>query len=767
MSFEVDLPGGKNGGEIGRSDFRQHHELYRPELVKMVKRYRHISHMTHEDVNLLVRLLCLPPTARRYTDGLPSDQWLARQAEKISQLPKTLQRPQDWLARLSIYTNKKLNLTIEDLVPQCAVLCAAHKGLNPWIVHRVFLLISEEVTHRLDPVRKFLENPTKHAVKLKTSLGEVQDYVDRMNSMLSLWTGPDVFSRIVGDNYPPGLAMQRVENDCEACICSCIGAAGQSLCDLRAMMYGRSHRRRPPVLIPLIEAWIERFGEENADRLWAESTRMARDVRHIRRRLMGGNRRHRRHRTPYEKRMKELSRLERDLEGQRLSASQVRTARGQIDKKLDEMFGKDSRKPADQQGKRSSSTASTSTFTASASNASLATTRAKGTRNDRSTPVDDNSNKHQQDDADDAEQLEDYRDEFDETDAAAAYKQQDRLQGWYDAFTEIAGPSGATNVGSQHPAFRQNAAGIESSWAKSQMAMSALPNPLSFSRNVTYREGDEDDDAFVPAAGPARTEVSEWTDASVHTLATQSTHKSRRGGRANTEVAPPVPQLPVQVEGASRAVPSSIYSNNAPTAVHPRPIESDVGTAWPSNQTANRANNRPERPKAATHYPPLSGANSRRRGQPSTVVGSAVTAWPGPGASSGHRRVPSSNREFQAGLDQLGDDEPGFSLPTASLTPDDSVSAVAGVYHSQQHLQEQIDADAALALQMQECEIEDRRQDDESDDEDEDEDGDEDIRTAIANSRETARLDEERRSRASRGGGGQFSDLFMPDSSWL
>lgn len=475
----------------------------------MVKRYRHISHMTHEDISLLVRLLCLPPTARRYADGLPSDQWLARQAEKTSQLPKTLQRPQDWLARLSIYTNKKLNLTIEDLVPQCAVLCAAHKGLNPWIVHRVFLLISEEVTHRLDPVRKFLENPTKHSVKLKTSLGEVQDYVDRMNSMLSLWTGPDVFSRIVGDNYPPGLAMQRVENDCEACICSCIGAAGQSLCDLRAMMYGRSHRRRPPVLIPLVEAWIERFGKENADRLWAESTRMAKDVRLIRRRLLGRKGGHRRHRTPYEKRRKELARLERDLDEQRLSASQVRAARGEIDKKLDEMFGKESRKPGGHQGKHSSPIASASTFTASsASIASSATTRAKGTRNDRSMPVDDNSNMHQQDDADDVEQLEDYRDEFDETDAAAAYKQQDRLQGWYDAFTEIAGPSGATTVGSQHPAFRQNAAGIENSWARSQMAASALPNPLRFSRNVTPREGDDDDDdELVQAAEPARTQA--------------------------------------------------------------------------------------------------------------------------------------------------------------------------------------------------------------------------------------------------------------------
>ena len=713
--------------------------------------------MTHEDISLLVRLLCLPPTARRYTDGLPSGQWLARQSEKISHLPKTLQRPQDWLARLSIYTNKKLNLTIEDLVPQCAVLCAAHNGLNPWVVHRVFLLVSDEVTHRLDPVRRFLENPTKHAVKLKTSLGEVQDYVDRMNSMLSLWTRPDVFSRIVGDNYPPGLAMPRVENDCEACICSCIGAAGQALCDLRAMMYGRSHKRRPPILIPLVEAWIERFGKENADRLCAESTRMARDVRHIRKRLLGRKGGHRRHRTPYEKRMKECRRLERGLDEQRLSASQVRAARGEIDKKLDEMFGKESRKPDGHQGKRSSS-ASASTFPASsASKASSATARANGMRNDRSMPVDDNSKVHQQDDADDAEQLDDYRDEFDESDAASAYKQQDRLQHWYDHFTEIAGPSGATNVGSQHPAFRQNAAGIENSYLRSQMAMSAVPNPLHFSKNITLRDRDEDDDDYAPAAGPAGTQVSAWTDVSVHTLSTQSTHKSRQGGQTDTKVAPSRPRVSTieessaQGEDPAGAVLSSVYSNTALTAVHPRPSAS----------------------KTSVRAPPPCRTDSRRRAQPNTAVGSAVAAWPAPGASSVHHMAPSSNtarssQEFQAGLDTLNQlsGGPGFSLPSATLLPDDSVSAVAGLHPPLQHypLQDQIDADEALARQMQECDIERQDETDETDEDDEDEDG-EDIRTAIANSHETARLDEERRSRAGRRG--QFSDLYMPDSSWL
>ncbi|KAL1874318.1 hypothetical protein Daus18300_003682 [Diaporthe australafricana] len=705
----------------------------------MVKRYRHVSDMNREDINLLVRLLCLPPSARHYTDGLPSEQWLARQAEKISQLPKPLQRPQNWLARLSIYTNKKLDLTIEDLVPQCAVLCAAHKGMNPWVVHRVFLLISEEVTHRLDPVRKFLENPTKHAVKLKTSLSEVQDYVDRMNSMLGLWTGSDVFARIVGDNYPHGLAMPRVENDCEACICSCIGAAGQALCDLRAMMYGRSHRRRPPVLIPMVEAWIDRFGGEIADRLLVESTRMARDVRHIRRKILGHKSGHRRNRTPYEKRTKERARLERGLDEQRLSASQVRSARGDIDKKLDEMFGKESRKPDVQQGKHSSSV----------SNASSATIRPKSTRNDNSVPVDDNLSAHPQDPrsrsswfADDSEPLADYHDEFDEADADAAYKQQDRLQGWYDNFTEIVGSSGATDVGSQHPAFRQNAAGIESNWARSQTAVSAVPRPLHFSKSVTPREGDDDDDDddFVPGDGAA-TEVSEWTDVSVHTLATQSTHKARRDGRSQSEVAPPVPRIPSGYREDPAAYlysPSSVYSNNVAN-----PRSSASHTTWPG-------------PNASS-----SSSNSHIRSR-----------------SSVHRRTPSSSnttlssREFQAGLESISGSSSGASLPTASLLPEDSVSAVGGLYPPQQpgdiyqhrRRQDQIDADAALARQLQDTDVaRGRRYESDSDDEEEG-DGD-DMRTAIENSRQTAMFEEEKRSRGGRSG--HFADLYMPDPSWI
>lgn len=605
----------------------------------MVKRYRHISELTPSDIDLLARVLCLPPTARLSVDGSPSHQWLHQQSEQVSQLPRPLQRPNNWLERLSVYTNQKLSLTIEDLIPQCAVLCDAHKGLNPWVVHRVFLLLSEEVTRRLDPLRRYVKDPARYdkdkAVRLETSPGEVRKYVDRMNGLLSLWTGPEVFGRIVGGDYPPGLVLPRVGSDCEACIVACVGARAQALCDLRAMMCGRSQRRGPPVLLRLVDAWIERFDEEVAEMLMSESAAMAGDVRRIRRKVVkrGAGRHHHRHhhRTPHEKREKERVRMERDLDSQKLTTSQRRIALGEIDKKLDEMFGRESRKKDYPEGKHSSSSAftvSASTFASSTSARSISTIKPSRHNND-STPVDN----HQQtsrgswedysyivdesrgyDGGNEIEPFPDYNDEFNEADPDATYRLQDQVQSWYDRYTDVGASADKAEVCSHaHPAFSQKVGDIEDHFMRSQMAMSAVPSPLHFRKDVAPRDGeDDDDDDWVPAA--TRTEISLWTDVSVHTLATQFTHKSGRGGGGpNSEGAAPVPQLPsIHRAGATSRMaegqkypndhastafgllqdvaernrsgaygvfyppPSSVYSNDAPTAAHPPPAATTV-----------------------------------------------------------------------------------------------------------------------------------------------------------------------------------------------
>ncbi|ROW12617.1 hypothetical protein VMCG_00358 [Cytospora schulzeri] len=694
----------------------------------MVKRYRHISDLTPSDIDLLARVLCLPPTARLTADGSPSRQWLARQYEKVSQLPRPLQRPNNWLERLSVYTNKKLSLTIEDLIPQCAVLCDAHRGLNPWVVHRVFLLLSEEVTRRLDPLRRYLEDPARYddddgkkTVRLETSAGEVRDYVDRMNALLSLWTGPEVFARIVGEEYPPGLALPRVGSDCEACITACVGARAQALCDLRAMMCGRSHRRGPPVLLRLVDAWVASFGDEVTERVCRESAIMARDVRRIRRKVVRHRRRHHRHRqNSYEKREKERVRMERDLDRQKLSTSQRRAALGEIDKTLDKMFGGELRKKNYQQGKHSSS----STFTVTSSSSVRFTGTIKpGRHNNDLTPVD---NRQQTSRGswenysyivdgsaeNDVEPFPDYNDnEFDEADPDATYRLQDQVQSWYDRYTEVGASADKTEVNSYaHPAFSQKVADIEDHFARSQMAMSAVPTPLQFRKNVTHRDCEDDDDDWVPAA--TRTQVSQWTDVSVHTLATQSSHKSGRGvGRPQSE-GPPMPRVPSMYRdgvtaglyshedhdqrrsgayGVFSSPPSSVYSNDASTAAHPPPAPSTViPAAAYSSPHHQDPNVRPVEHRAADFVggrfenprttPRLPGSQHRRSQSGALRVPdpamSEATQWPSaygtsaPSSGSRHRKTPSSSsaskrsvsstpnttlssREFQAGLDHI------------------------------------------------------------------------------------------------------------------
>ncbi|KUI54310.1 hypothetical protein VP1G_01751 [Cytospora mali] len=810
------------------------------------------------------------------------------QSEKVSQLPKPLQRPNNWLGRLSVYTNKKLNLTVEDLIPQCAVLCDAHKGLNPWVVHRVFLLLSEEVTRWLDPLRRYLEDPArydeKEAVRLRTSPGEVRDYVDRMNALLSLWTGPEVFARIVGGDYPPGLAVPRVGSDCEVCIVACVGARGQALCDLRAMMCGRSHRRGAPVLLRLVEAWIGRFDGEDAERLLGESAVMARDVRRVRRRVVkrrGGHRHRdgRHHRTSYEKRERERVRMERDLDCQNLTATQRRIALGRIDGRLDEMFGGQSKENYCPHGKHSSSSAlsfSPSTL-ASSSNAPPTSTFKPSRHNNDSTTVDNrqqssrrswenysyiNDGSCSHDGENDIEPFPDYNDDvFDEADPDATYRLQDQVQSWYDRYTDVGADKTEANNYYAHPAFSQKVADIKDDFVRSQVAMSAVPLPLQFTKGVAPQDGKENDDEndeedWVPAA--VRTEVTQWTDISVHTLATQSTNQGGRGaGRPQGEEAPPVPRVPsvfnwdgvadatsvarhykedhsmnVNVLGGSGAAygdafaapPSSVYSNDAPTAAHPPPVATTLvpGVAYPMS---NRSNHIQSVGKPVARFmeakfenprtPPRAPRTQHRRRQPGDTkvpdaAPSEMTYWPDPhatsapdsgsGSSSGsrHRQTPSSGSkrsmatstpnttlsglEFQAGLDRMNDEGDGTvfeayiverdTTTTTTILPGDSVSAVgrfyppqkSGAVHCYQVRRDQIDADEVLARQLARVDVCGRPRYDVDEYEDSDDEGEEehDIRKAKALSRETAREGEVMKAKM-----GKFSDMVMPDSDWI
>ncbi|PSR79746.1 hypothetical protein BD289DRAFT_87431 [Coniella lustricola] len=148
-------------------------------------RHRHLSSLTDYEVTALATLLSLPRRLFHPTTGQPSALWLAAQECMISakdtdtdtnttntsnktknrntpsntppaktktsgkitrSFPTSLQRPTDMLSRLSMSANRRLRLTIDDAIPQCAALCEAHRGLNPWIVRRVTHLLVREIT---------------------------------------------------------------------------------------------------------------------------------------------------------------------------------------------------------------------------------------------------------------------------------------------------------------------------------------------------------------------------------------------------------------------------------------------------------------------------------------------------------------------------------------------------------------------------------------------------------------------------------------------
>lgn len=405
--------------------------------------------------------------------------------------------------------------------------------------------------------------------------------------------------------------------------------------------------------------------------------------------------------------------MERDLDHRKLTTSRRRIALGSIDKKLDEMFGGESRKKDYHLGKHSSSSSAfTVSSTIASSSSARPTSSIKPSRhNNDLTPVDN----HQQtsrgswenysyiidesrgrDGDNDIEPFPEYNDnEFNEADPDATYRLQDQVQSWYDRYTEVGASAAKTEVVSYaHPAFSQKAADIEDHYARSQMVMSAVPSPLQFRRDVTQRHGedDDDDDDWVPAA--TRTEVSQWTDVSVHTLATQSTHRSDRGaGRPQSE-GPPMPRVSsiyrdggtaghhhhgdhastvfwlvrdVSEQRRSGAYygilsspPSSVYSNDAPTAAHPPPAATTVFPAATHHQGNNL---RPVEEPAANlmgykfespRTPPRVPGSHHHRSQPGAMrvpdaAMSEMTHWPSvygtsaPSSGSRHRKTPSSS----------------------------------------------------------------------------------------------------------------------------
>lgn len=547
---------------------------------------RHLSAIADDEITALASLLSLPLRLLDAQTGTPSDLWLAAQARRAASLPRTLRRPHDWLARLRITAGRQLQQAgaraallspaLQDLVPRCAVLCPAHEEMNPWIVRRVFFLVSKEATVGTDSLRKYLARPGRYHYfherserhgeeerqerrkkKKKGKLdadatGEMRALVDRLAGVVALWTDPAAVDRMrlgaAGAGHQASARVfPRIRSSCEACIVSAVGADAQVLCDLRAGLLGRSHKRRgdgsgdskrrkSPVLLRLVDAWIDRLEGSARDELLRESKRLGKVVKRVRRAV-------------------------RERRRQRKT------------KKGDDQGHSHGGKGVGSSGKQPSTSSSahhTRRTGASVSSAAEPPKRhhdyryhhggSKG-NNSRPADVDDgkslpqnasshHSNRDTIDDIIDAynsratsgahldhdgDQSEDCDDEdLDETDPRAAKRLQHTASKWYGAFSE---------AGEQHPAFRQSTADMESWWDSAEDHRSAgldnrdtvivddddaKPTP----EMPLFADDEFDDDYLDP---------SQWTDISVATRATPSALSMSRG---KLSPAPSMPRLP-------------------------------------------------------------------------------------------------------------------------------------------------------------------------------------------------------------------------------
>ncbi|TDZ29402.1 hypothetical protein C8035_v011392 [Colletotrichum spinosum] len=76
-------------------------------------------------------------------------------------------------------------------VPGSAVLCPAHKELNPWRIRNLFTLLAVEIIDKMERMRHYVKKKYKPA-----DTWEFRDFVERMNSVQALWMEPDTFRHI-------------------------------------------------------------------------------------------------------------------------------------------------------------------------------------------------------------------------------------------------------------------------------------------------------------------------------------------------------------------------------------------------------------------------------------------------------------------------------------------------------------------------------------------------------------------------------------------
>ncbi|KAI0424548.1 hypothetical protein F5Y09DRAFT_137848 [Xylaria sp. FL1042] len=229
--------------------------------------------------SLVVRITDVLARRPEYGIARPSQRWFQRQEEKIKNLPKELLGPSA-LRRIAIKIADRIDPNIVD--PR-AVLCKTHSGLNPFLIRRLFIAVAYEVTVYTETLRSW------QSKALDPGLSAM---VGRLDSIVALWTPPELFHDIYGlTPFDPHHVF--VKSGCEACCLAAVGASGRALADLRVVLIDRMERRaenrkgsssrkvssekgsywKEPRLYRFVEAWIDQLRKQGDSEDRAEQCR--------------------------------------------------------------------------------------------------------------------------------------------------------------------------------------------------------------------------------------------------------------------------------------------------------------------------------------------------------------------------------------------------------------------------------------------------------------------------------------------------------------
>jgi hypothetical protein len=251
----------------------------RPAAAKMEDASNQVLRLGPDEVHALTRVLYLP--ASEWRGSRPSTAWLESQSRKVSQLPGSLLCREvsrttgasrcggssvtgSGVSR-SVVSKKGSQLDI-------ATLCGAHALLDPQMIRHMFLLLQREVGVYLDIIGSYT-GPLR--------IQAVADFEERMLGLSGLWTGSSTTCPDVSAYMLPYL-----ESGCEACILSLIGGREQALIDLCASLISRRRGVKSaykyPMLLGVVDAWIDCFGRDKAVVMDAQAAKLADEVRVVR-----------------------------------------------------------------------------------------------------------------------------------------------------------------------------------------------------------------------------------------------------------------------------------------------------------------------------------------------------------------------------------------------------------------------------------------------------------------------------------------------------